>query len=87
MAWQFFKDNREKFISNYGHGALMCRLVKSVTENFISLEHANELEKYFLENNILGAERTVQQSIETIRQNAAFLERNRVQLKAYFDSL
>lgn len=75
MAWQFFKDNREKFISIYGHGALMCRLVKSVTENFISLEHANELEKYFLENNILGAERTVQQSIETIRQNARSEER------------
>lgn len=54
----------------------MARLVKYLTENFASEERAQEVEKFFKEHEFPGTERTVSQSVETIRLNAAWLQRD-----------
>ena len=51
------------------------RLV-SITEDFTTLERADEVEAFFEANPVAGAQRTVQQSLENIRLNARWLDLN-----------
>lgn len=55
-------------------------MVKNTTENFASLEKAEEVENFFKQNGCVGAERTIQQACETIRLNAAWLKRDHEKL-------
>ena len=87
MAWQFFKDNKNIFIQRYGAGALICRMIKIVAENFSTETRAVEVEQFFRDNQFPGSELTVQQAVETIRLNAAILQRDATSLCAYLDEL
>lgn len=68
-------------------GFLLARLVKYLTENFASEERAQEVEKFFQENEFSGTERTVSQSVETIRLNAAWLQRDLPNITEYLSTL
>ncbi|KAL4707702.1 hypothetical protein ACJJTC_014883 [Scirpophaga incertulas] len=77
LAWQFFKDNWQKFMDRYQGGFLLARLVKSTTENFASEASALEIEEFFRTHQSPGTERSVQQALETtVRLNAAWLRRD-----------
>jgi puromycin-sensitive aminopeptidase len=84
LAWIFFKENSKVLLDRYSGGFLLTRLVKHLTENFASEEKAVEIENFFKQNEFQGAERTVQQSIETVRLNAAWLNRDIVDIREYF---
>lgn len=86
MTWKFFKDNSKKLLEQYQGGFLLARLIKYLTENFASEEKAAEVEKFFKENEFPGTERTVSQSIETIRLNAAWLQRDLPATRDYLKS-
>lgn len=86
LAWQFFKDNWKVLIDRYQGGFLMARLVKFTTENFASEELATEVEQFFKDHKSPGTERTVQQAVETIRLNAAWLDRDTAAIKAYLSA-
>lgn len=66
-------------------GVLLARLVKCLTENFASEERAQEVETFFKDKDISGAERTLSQSIETIRLNATWLQRDLPNITDYLD--
>lgn len=83
-AWAFFKENWKILLNQYSGGFLLTRLVKHLTENFASEEKAVEIESFFKAHEFPGAERTVQQSIETIRLNAAWLNRDIGEIREYF---
>lgn len=83
-AWTFFKENWKILLNQYSGGFLLTRLVKHLTENFASEEKAVEIENFFKTHEFPGAERTVQQSIETIRLNAAWLNRDIGEIREYF---
>ncbi|XP_061395551.1 puromycin-sensitive aminopeptidase isoform X1 [Musca vetustissima] len=83
MAWQFFKDNHQKLLEQYQGGFLLARLIKYLIENFASEQRALEVEEFFKTKQFPGTERTVSQAVETIRLNAAWLERDRDSLTAY----
>lgn len=68
-------------------GFLLARLVKYLTENFASEEKAQEVEKFFQENEFSGTERTVSQSVETIRLNAAWLQRDLPNITDYLSCI
>jgi puromycin-sensitive aminopeptidase len=76
LSWTFFKENWKILLDQYSGGFLLTRLVKHVTENFASEEKALEIEKFFKTHEFAGAERTVQQSIETVRLNSKWLQRD-----------
>uniref|UniRef100_T1J5J3 Pleckstrin homology domain-containing family A member 8 n=1 Tax=Strigamia maritima TaxID=126957 RepID=T1J5J3_STRMM len=76
LTWEFFKKNVDKISELYGGGFLITALVKHLTENFASEEKAREVEKFFTEHKLAGAERSVQQSVEKIRLNADWLNRD-----------
>lgn len=82
LAWQYLKDNWDMFYDRYQGGFLLNRLVK-ITENFASEERAKEIESFFKEKNSSGIERAIQQSVESVRLNSAWLERDSEAIKAY----
>lgn len=83
LAWNFMKDNWQELINRYQGGFLLARLVKHTTENFASDEKAKEIEDFFATHESPGAERTVQQSCESVRLNAAWLSRDRESIQQY----
>lgn len=68
-------------------GFLLSRIVKYTAESFASEEKAEEMESFFAGRKIDGIERTVQQSLETIRNNAAWLERDRESIYEFLKSV
>lgn len=87
LAWKFFKDNKKAFQSKYEDGYLLSWMVSSLTEHFASEEKAQEVQKFFEENAFPGTDRTVQQSVETIRLGAKWLKRDRASIEAYLKAL
>lgn len=83
LSWTFFKENWETLSQQYQGGFLLKRLVKNVTENFTSNEKFLEVEEFFKTNNVPGTTRTVQQSLETIKLNTAWLKRDFVCISEY----
>ncbi|KAB0796160.1 hypothetical protein PPYR_10221 [Photinus pyralis] len=86
LAWDFLKKQWQELIDRYQGGFLLTRLVKFTTENFASEEMAVEVENFFNNNKAPGAERTVQQGVETIRLNAAWLARDADSIRKYLES-
>ena len=76
LAWDFVKENWSEFDRRYGKGGFMIMRLVSITEDFTTLEQAAEVEAFFQANPVAGAQRTVQQSLESIRLNARWLELN-----------
>lgn len=83
-AWEFYLANFELFKNRYENGFLGNLLVKSVTENFQTEEMAHEIEEFFRKNPVQAWERSIQQSIETVRLNAAMMARDTEKLTKYF---
>ncbi|XP_008559136.1 puromycin-sensitive aminopeptidase isoform X1 [Microplitis demolitor] len=84
LAWEFFKNNWKPLMNRYDGGFLLSRLVKHTTENFVTEERAMEIEEFFKKNPTPGSERTVQQSMENIRLNAAWLARDQASIESFF---
>ncbi|KAL1452107.1 hypothetical protein WDU94_006416 [Cyamophila willieti] len=86
LAWEFLKNNYSTFTERY-KGGLLGRLVKHTTENFASESRAQELISFFAKNPTPWIERTVQQSVETIRLNAEWLKRDGQAVKEFLSSI
>ncbi|KAH7980868.1 hypothetical protein HPB49_019741 [Dermacentor silvarum] len=74
LTWRFFENNKDAVRKRYGSGFLIARLC--ITENFATEEKALEIELFFSQNYFPGVERVVQQSLENIRLNAAWIARD-----------
>lgn len=86
LAWKYCKENWTKIQERFS-GYLLTRLVKYLTENFASEKMADEVTQFFKENKSPGTERTVQQAVETIQLNAAWLKRDSEAISKYLNSL
>merc|ERR1711962_183169 len=87
LAWPFFKENFVMLKERYSSGFLLAHLVKSVTERFLTGEMACVIENYFEKNALPGAVRNVQQAVETIRLNVAWLARDGEAIKNFFSKI
>lgn len=86
LAWQFFVENWTLFNDRY-KGYLLTRMVKFIAENFASEKSATEIENFFNEHKISGTERTVQQAVETIHLNVAWLARDTDAIRTYLNNI
>ncbi|XP_078311638.1 puromycin-sensitive aminopeptidase-like [Crassostrea virginica] len=75
LCWQFVQDQWKELHSRYQGGFLLSRLVEVSTENFVTEARAKEVEKFFETHSAPAAERKIQQSVENIRLNAKWMER------------
>jgi puromycin-sensitive aminopeptidase len=77
LAWNFVKKNWKLIDKHYaGGGHLLPRFI-SPFSHFASELKAKDIEKFFKQHKALGAERTIQQVLESIRSNAAWLQRDK----------
>lgn len=77
LAWDFLREKWTEFDSRYGQGGfIIAHIVSNTTENFTTLEKAGEVESFFEAHPVPAATRTVRQSLERIRSNALWLERD-----------
>jgi puromycin-sensitive aminopeptidase len=84
MAWDFIKANWEELDHRYGKGGFVLMRLVSITGSFTTLERAREVEQFFTAHPVPSAARTVQQSLERVRINAKWLEKNRDELAKWF---
>lgn len=80
VAWKILQDQRDAFRNMFG--SHISGLIKCSTENLVSEDAAREVAKFFDENKFPGGERAVQQSLETIRLNVNWLNRDGEKIKA-----
>ena len=83
LAWSFLKENWDEFDRRYGEGGFGLMRLVSLTQRFSTLEMHDEVEAFFAEHPAPAAERTVRQSLERIRLNAAWLDRNAAEVGEY----
>ena len=83
-AWDFVKENWPEFDRRYGGGGFGIMRLVSITNTFADMEHHQDVENFFQENPAPAAERTIRQALERISLNAAWLDRNRPELEAWF---
>lgn len=86
-AWEFFKNNHKELIIRYESGYLLTRLIKYITENFTSEDMETEVDTFFKTHKFPGSERTIQQSLETIRLNCAWLKRDGESIQKFLKDL
>jgi len=86
LAWEFLKTNWTEFDRRYGRGGFAIMRLVSITGGFTEIGKVKEVEDFFKQNPAQSAQRTIQQSLERIRLNAAWLENNRENLSSWFSS-
>jgi len=79
------KENWEKLNTKYQGGHLLSRLIKSTSEYFNSEEKAKEIEAFYATHPVPSSERTVKQSLEKIRLNSRWLERDGAAVAAWLE--
>ena len=82
LAWEFLKDNWDEFDRRYGQGGFGLMRLVSITSAFASVDRREEVERFFKDHPAPAADRSIRQSLERIRLNVAWLERNRSELAA-----
>lgn len=76
ITWNFIAANWQKLRSRYGDGlGLLGRLIKAAGV-FTSWEKHEQLQKFFQNKLVPGAERAIQQALEKIASNADWLSRD-----------
>jgi len=74
VSWKFLRDNWDTYHQRLSKGSMMlARIIGKGTERFSTEERAKEVEQFFAEHPFAPAERTVKQSVESIRRNAKWL--------------
>jgi len=79
-CWNFVRDNWDHFMTKYSLGggiSLLGRIVSSATDSLTSDADSDAVEQFFGSRNIAAIEQSVRQSIEKIKSNAKWLDRNR----------
>ena len=84
LAWEFVKSNWDEFDRRYGRGGFAITNLVGFTGGFTTAERASDVEDFFKEHPTPAAARTVQQSLERIKLNVKWLERNREELAHWF---
>ena len=77
LAWSFMKENWKEIDRRYGSGGFAITRLVAVTGAFTSMERHEDVERFFKDNPTPSAARTIRQSLERIRLNAAWLKKNR----------
>jgi len=84
LAWSFVKDRWEEFDRRYGGGGFGLMRLVSICGGFADAGKLAEVEAFFQEHPVPAAERTIRQSLERIRLNISWLDRNGAELSQRF---
>ena len=77
LTWNFMKEHWAELDRRYGKGGFAIMRLVSITGGFTTPEREREVAEFFETHPAPSAARTIQQSLERIRLNVKWLERNR----------
>lgn len=79
LGWQFVKEHWSAFHARYFNGsiALLSRIISTSTDSFSAVSDADDVTAFFAKCDSTSIDRTIQQSVERIRLQAAWLKRNK----------
>ena len=87
LAWKFVKKHWKTFISRYHGGGLnLLSRILGITSGFTTRDQLDDAEDFFKHHRTLGIERAVNKSLEMVRSNIRWLERDRADIKDYFSA-
>lgn len=87
LAFELIQDKKDFLREKYGSGVMLSRMIRVSLEHFASEEMAQKISKFFEDNMFPGTERTVQQVLETIRNNAEWLTRDGLKMRSYLEQV
>ena len=76
LTWTFIKDNWQELNRRYGQGGFAMMTLVSIAGRFTTREDKTDVERFFQENPVPSATRTIQQVLERIDLNIAWLKYN-----------
>ncbi|CAG2100246.1 unnamed protein product [Medioppia subpectinata] len=83
-TWKFFEKNFEELLRMFGSSTVeMNLLIKNFMEMFPSEDKANEFETFFTNRRIPGFQETVEISLERMKINAKWLNRDIIQIREF----
>jgi puromycin-sensitive aminopeptidase len=83
LAWNFFKENVDEFYKRYAGGTYtLARLISDVAQGSTQERH-DDVENFFKQHPADNAKRAIQQALERIRINKAFMEFNTDKVRAW----
>jgi len=82
LSWNFIKKNWKTFVERYSGSRELNYLLEPMGIS-TSVQRAKDIERFLKKHPAPGTERTVQQVLERIHSNAAWLVRDRQHLKKY----
>jgi puromycin-sensitive aminopeptidase len=85
LAWEFVQANWSKLAESFGETTMLGDIVKCFSD-FASADKAVEVATFLNKNAPPKLKRTIEQTIESIRTNAAWLERDREAVKQWLDA-
>jgi len=83
LTWEFVQEKWSAVQERYEGGFIINRFVSTCTQNFASEEYAKKVEAFFSAHPTPSAERTIKQSVENIRLNSAWLQRDEEGIKEW----
>eukprot|EP01130_Rhizamoeba_saxonica_P008191 TRINITY_DN3310_c1_g1_i1.p1 TRINITY_DN3310_c1_g1~~TRINITY_DN3310_c1_g1_i1.p1 ORF type:complete len:870 (+),score=221.39 TRINITY_DN3310_c1_g1_i1:38-2611(+) len=85
-TWDYVKNNWESLTGKITGGlGLLGRIIQYTTSSFTTNQQADEIQEFFEKHKNPSLERTINQSIESIRSNAAYVERSRNSIAAFLN--
>ena len=83
QTWKFIKQNWKYLISKFGDGGHTLSRMASALEFFTTTKDADDISEFFKKNQAPGAERSIQQSLEQIRANVEWRNKDAKSISRY----
>ena len=84
LAWAFIQEHWDELYRRYAPSGFLIRRLVQVSEGFTTPARAKEVQAFFRRRSAPEVARAVQQSLEKVRINTAWLTRNAADLRRWF---
>jgi len=83
--WNFIKKNWKTLVSRYGEGGLtLARSIKAISAS-AQMKHFTDFKKFFATHEAPGASRAIEQVLERLESNIAWLERDGEEIEKFLE--
>ncbi len=83
LAWEFLKNNWKDYDERFGKGGFGLMRLVSLTKRFSTEDEYTDVMNFFKDNPVPSADRTILQSLEKIKINIAWLDKNVEEIKGF----
>ena len=86
LIWEWEKENWDWIIELFSGGHLYSYFVMGLA-SFSDIDKADEIERFFADQDLTGIKRSLEQSLEQIRTKAAWKQRDESAVRKYLDNI